>query len=116
MGTITYTRYLSPEFLHLLAQQRMNGLEFVQAKMATAETRLVGGDGNPVTPPGQRADGLQASGNRLPVRDAADVVIGVLVDNTVAIQDDQGHGLFADSQLRYVRDLQEQIAQFLQQV
>ncbi len=100
----------------LLRQQPLqflvHGREVVFREVTARQAGLVSGHGHLPTGPVQPGDGRQATGQRLPLRGAAYVVIGIDIDDAVAVQHDQFHAL---AQHRDVGDAEEQATQVSEQ-
>src|SRR5690606_8806472 len=89
----------------LLAEQlqhpRMDGGERLHVVVAARQSRLVGDHDDPILCPAQPRDGLEAAGNGQPLLRRADEVVGVLVDDAVAVKDHQlRHSRNSDTRIR----------------
>ena len=69
----------------------MNGVEGIHVEQAAPDSRLVGGDHHPAAGLGQAGDGFQTAGDGLPFGGRLDELIGVEVDDAVAVKDDEFH-------------------------
>ena len=81
------TRILS-QSVHFLVDQ----VQHFQIKKSPTHTGLVSGDHHPIAGMIEPGDGFQTAGQRNPFIRRFDVVIGILIDDAVAVQNDQFHG------------------------
>src|SRR5699024_11347217 len=76
---------------NFLSHLAVNAIEFLRAEQPPCHTRLVGGHHHAPSGPCQAANGFRAPGNRVPFFGRLDVGIAVMVDDAIAIQNDQLH-------------------------
>ena len=69
----------------------VNGVKRGHVEQAAAYARLVGGNNNAVASLGQQRDCFQAARERAPLLRAFYVLVTVLVDDAVAIEDQESH-------------------------
>ena len=89
VGTIDDLAQCTALLRHQLTQARVHGIQGGHIIIATANAGLVGGHGDGITRLAQPGDGLDAAGDGNPLVHGLDVGIGVLVDDPVAIQNDE---------------------------
>jgi hypothetical protein len=84
---IDATADLGRRLHHLL----VDGVQRIHVEQPATDSRLIGGDHHPVTPLIEFGDGLEAAAYRFPLIRRFDELGGILVDDAVAIEDDELH-------------------------
>jgi hypothetical protein len=69
-----------------ITQLVMHGVEIRGRHEASRHTRLIGRDSDPIAAMTKPSDGIDASWQRDPLIDRLDEVLGILVDDTIPIQ------------------------------
>ena len=70
----------------------VDGVERFHVEQAAADARLVGGDDDAVARLGEPGDGFRTAGNGAPFGGRLDKALGVMVDDAVAVKNDELHG------------------------
>ena len=94
MGAIEYSRQLGTLLCQQPGQLFVHGFQVIKIKQPSPNTGLVGRHDYAVTGPVKPGYGIYTSGQRYPFIDSLDVIVGVLIDNTIPVEDYQlGHYL-----------------------
>jgi hypothetical protein len=76
---------------HGLDHLVVDGIQGVHVEQAAPDARLVGRHHHAIAPLRQAGDRLQAAGQRTPLVRRLDELVAVVVDDAVAVEDDQLH-------------------------
>lgn len=116
-GQIFHMRMDAPAGLHdRLVHALVYGIEHVHVEQAAADTGLVGGNHDPISPLVQARDRIKRTRNRAPLLGRLDELLRVEVDDAIAVENDELHGLlFLHRKARNVRHLIHQARELRKQ-